>query len=157
VVGGCDPKFARFANYVVLTHANGLETQYLHFSRVVVHEGEVVKAGELLGYSGSTGWACGSHLHFKVAQPLTPGWNNPSVHALLVGYGDPDRGVVIASPACPAPSGTILATAPLAPDAHAPAVGSSSPPQPPASPATAPSGKALSPPPEPIRESAEVP
>ena len=84
-----------------------------------------MKAGELLGYSGSTGWACGSHLHFKVAQPLTPGWNNPSVPAALQGYGDPERGVVIAAPACPSPSDSILArTSLMAPD-RSPGSGSS--------------------------------
>src|SRR5262245_58557838 len=29
--GGCDVRFAPFANYVVVDHGNGLETQYLHF------------------------------------------------------------------------------------------------------------------------------
>jgi murein DD-endopeptidase MepM/ murein hydrolase activator NlpD len=132
VVGGCDPRYARFANYVVITHANGLETQYLHFSQVLVHEGDVVKKGTLLGYSGSTGWACGSHLHFKVAQPLTPGWNNPSVPARLVGYGDPERGMLINSPACVPADAPVLASnpsenAPLAgTPANGPATGSSS-------------------------------
>jgi hypothetical protein len=124
-MGGCDPKFAPFANYVVMQHASGVETQYLHFSRVVVHEGDTVKAGEVLGYSGSTGWACGSHLHFKVAQPVTTGWNNPSVHATLVGYGDPDKGVVIAAPACTAPSNAILARTATVTETTTPAVGSS--------------------------------
>src|SRR5678815_3351767 len=31
--GGCDARFAPFANYVVVDHENGLETQYLHFSK----------------------------------------------------------------------------------------------------------------------------
>lgn len=98
--GGCDPAFASYANYVVVTHANGYETQYLHFSQVVVKPGDKVKAGDLLGYSGKTGWACGSHLHFKVAKPEGTGWNNPSVPARIAGYGDPTIDTVIASPAC---------------------------------------------------------
>lgn len=98
--GGCDARFAPDANYVVLEHAAGVETQYLHFERVVVHPGDVVKAGQLLGYSGATGWACGPHLHFKVARRTNDGWNNPSVPAQLVGYGDPGLDTLIRAPAC---------------------------------------------------------
>ncbi len=101
-MGGCDSAFAKFANYVVVTHANGVETQYLHFSSVAVKQGQKVKAGELLGLSGATGWACGAHLHFKVATPKGSGWNNPSVPARLVGYGDPNVNALIVAPSCKA-------------------------------------------------------
>jgi murein DD-endopeptidase MepM/ murein hydrolase activator NlpD len=98
--GGCDPQFAPKANYVVLEHGQGLETQYLHLQKVVVTPGARVKAGDLLGYSGSTGWACGAHLHFKVTQRENDGWNNPSIPAVLAGYGDPGVDTVIRAPAC---------------------------------------------------------
>src|SRR5688572_9586119 len=88
--GGCESRFAPQANYVVVDHKNGLETQYLRFSKVVVRPGDRVKAGDLLGYSGRTGWACGAHLHFKVARAEGPGWNNPSVRARIEGHGDPE-------------------------------------------------------------------
>src|SRR5207248_701939 len=87
-------------NYVVIAHAGGLETQYLHFTKVVVKPGDKVKAGDLIGYSGKTGWACGSHLHFKVARALGDGWNNPSLPATVKGFGDPQTGEVIDSGAC---------------------------------------------------------
>lgn len=98
--GGCDEKFAPMANYVVVSHGDGLESQYLHFSAVVVKPGEHVKQGQLLGFSGETGWACGAHLHFKVAQETGRGWNNPSVPAHIVGYGDPERDTNVAAPLC---------------------------------------------------------
>jgi murein DD-endopeptidase MepM/ murein hydrolase activator NlpD len=98
--GGCDPQLAREANYVVLEHEGGLETQYLHFSSVLVHPGDHVRRGQLLGYSGKTGWACGAHLHFKVAIPVGEGWNNPSVEARIRGYGDPGLEIWVSSPAC---------------------------------------------------------
>ena len=82
--GGCDEKMAPFANYVVVSRGDGTETQYLHFSAVVVKPGEHVKQGQLLGFSGETGWACGAHLHFKVAQETGRGWNNPSVQARII-------------------------------------------------------------------------
>lgn len=100
-VGACDPKFAPYANYVVVDHGNGYETQYLHFSAVVVRPGETVKQGQLLGFSGNTGWSCGAHLHFKVARADGPTWNNVSVPATIEGYGDPLRDTLIAAPACP--------------------------------------------------------
>jgi len=106
-VGGCDAAYAPYANYVVVAHGNGYETQYLHFREVVVKSGDRVKAGDLLGYSGKTGWACGSHLHFKVAKPNGPGWNNPSVPARILGYGDPSIDTVIVAPACKMPSNPV--------------------------------------------------
>jgi murein DD-endopeptidase MepM/ murein hydrolase activator NlpD len=98
--GGCDEKFASKANYVVISHGNGLESQYLHFSAVVVKAGERVKRGQLIGFSGSTGWSCGPHLHFKVARSTGRGWNNPSVPARILGYGDPVRDTRVAAPVC---------------------------------------------------------
>ncbi len=98
--GGCDEKFAPLANYIVINHGDGYETQYLHFSAVVVRPGERVREGQLIGFSGSTGWSCGPHLHFKVARATGRGWNNPSVPATIVGYGDPMRDTRVAAPAC---------------------------------------------------------
>ena len=107
-LGGCDEKFAPHANYVVIQHADGLETQYLHFSAVVVKSGEQVKEGQLIGFSGSTGWACGAHLHFKVARSVGKGWNNPSVPARIAGYGDPVRDTRVSAPICRESSATTL-------------------------------------------------
>src|SRR5215471_17648114 len=101
--GGCDPSMARKANYVVIESEGGLELQYLHFSSVSVTAGQRVHRGELLGYSGKTGWACGAHLHFKVATPVSAGWNNPSMEARLQGYGDPVLESWVSSPPCTAP------------------------------------------------------
>ncbi|MFL5319655.1 MAG: M23 family metallopeptidase [Myxococcaceae bacterium] len=98
--GGCGEEYAAYANYVILAHAGGYETQYLHFQKVVVKEGDKVKAGDVIGYSGKTGWACGSHLHFKVTKNTGTGWNNDSVPARIVGYGDPEVQTVIYAPAC---------------------------------------------------------
>ncbi|MBI3182790.1 MAG: M23 family metallopeptidase [Myxococcales bacterium] len=100
IIGGCDAAFAREANFVVISHDGGIETQYLHFSKVVVKPAEAVQQGQLIGYSGRTGWACGSHLHFKVARAESPSWNNRSIPARIEGHGDPGFGVRVDAPPC---------------------------------------------------------
>jgi murein DD-endopeptidase MepM/ murein hydrolase activator NlpD len=56
-----------FGKWVMLQHANGLDTLYAHLSdNTVVSKGESVTTGQLIGYSGMTGYATGPHLHFGV-------------------------------------------------------------------------------------------
>lgn len=98
--GGCGEEFAAYSNYIVLQHKDGYETQYLHFQSIVVKSGQKVKSGELIGYAGKTGWACGSHLHFKVTRATGQGWNNESVPARFAGYGDPQVATLVAAPVC---------------------------------------------------------
>jgi murein DD-endopeptidase MepM/ murein hydrolase activator NlpD len=52
-------------NFVKLEHGN-YTTVYGHLSEVFVRQGELVKSGEVIGISGSTGRATGEHLHFTV-------------------------------------------------------------------------------------------
>lgn len=55
------------ANFVIVDHKDGTYTLYLHLQKVVVDEGDEVQQGELMGYSGKTGWTYGRpHLHFQV-------------------------------------------------------------------------------------------
>ena len=64
-----------YGNYIVVRHYNGLETLYGHMSKALLKPGTFVKAGELIGYGGSTGRSTGSHLHFEVryeGNPLNP-------------------------------------------------------------------------------------
>ncbi|WP_310397192.1 M23 family metallopeptidase [Hymenobacter sp.] len=64
-----------YGNYVLVRHYNGLETIYGHMSKSMVTVGTFVKAGQLLGYGGSTGRSTGSHLHFEVryqGNPINP-------------------------------------------------------------------------------------
>ena len=52
-------------NYIVINH--GLyETTYGHLSTRYVKEGDLVKAGSIIGRSGRTGRVTGEHLHFIV-------------------------------------------------------------------------------------------
>lgn len=55
-----------YGKWVLLKHANGLATLYAHLSQINVAEGGSVSTGQAIGYSGSTGYATGPHLHFTV-------------------------------------------------------------------------------------------
>lgn len=54
---------------VVVDDGNGYRSMYAHFGRIVVHEGQRVRAGQLLGYEGMTGHATGCHLHYGLFSP----------------------------------------------------------------------------------------
>ena len=59
-----------YGTMVRLRHADyrgqPLQTRYAHLTRVCVKAGQLVREGDLLGYSGQTGNCAGAHLHFEV-------------------------------------------------------------------------------------------
>lgn len=59
-------KGASYGKWVLVQHDNGLSTLYAHLSLIKVSPGQQVVTGELLGYSGNTGYSTGPHLHFTV-------------------------------------------------------------------------------------------
>ena len=55
-----------YGQIVLVRHKGGFVTAYAHMSKVLVHSGERVHAGETLGKVGATGHVTGPHLHFEV-------------------------------------------------------------------------------------------
>jgi murein DD-endopeptidase MepM/ murein hydrolase activator NlpD len=70
---GADPAWI-----VVIVHSNGLKTWYAHMQPKTpkgIYAGATVKAGQVIGYEGSTGNSTGAHLHWMVE--LNGSFTNP--------------------------------------------------------------------------------
>lgn len=70
--GRLDPALKGMDNHVAIVHADGTVSEYVHLQSgpYVVHPGQKVTAGTVLGYSGNTGYSSGPHLHFAVVKPI---------------------------------------------------------------------------------------
>jgi murein DD-endopeptidase MepM/ murein hydrolase activator NlpD len=55
-----------YGNCIVVDHGYGLQSIYGHLSSIGVKAGDMVKRGQEMGRSGSTGLAGGDHLHFSM-------------------------------------------------------------------------------------------
>ncbi len=53
-------------NRVVLLHNFGFQTRYAHLKESLVSPGDIIRKGELLGYSGNTGRSIAPHLHYEI-------------------------------------------------------------------------------------------
>lgn len=76
--------------HVVLHHKGGASTLYAHMQSTSVRQGQVVKAGQLIGRVGLTGRTFGPHLHFEYYPPgARPGdvYSTKDPYAWMLGKG----------------------------------------------------------------------
>ena len=55
-----------YGEWALIEHQNNLSTLYAHLSLIKVKKGDNIKRGQIIGYSGNSGYATGPHLHFAV-------------------------------------------------------------------------------------------
>jgi len=60
-----------YGKWVLIEHPNNLATLYAHFSLIRVSPRQTVGRGDIIGYSGNTGYVTGPHLHFTVYDART--------------------------------------------------------------------------------------
>ncbi|MEC6908188.1 M23 family metallopeptidase [Photobacterium piscicola] len=79
-----------YGNQLTLNHTMGFISTYSHLSKFKVKQGEFVKKGQLIGWTGNSGLSTGPHLHYEIrflGKPLNPRpfvkWNIENFDALF--------------------------------------------------------------------------
>lgn len=57
-----------WGNYIIISHGGGITTLYAHMSKRSVSKDDKVKQGDIIGYSGNTGYSTAPHLHFEISK-----------------------------------------------------------------------------------------
>ncbi|MDR0695354.1 MAG: M23 family metallopeptidase [Holosporales bacterium] len=60
-----------YGRYVRIRHTPRISTAYGHLSRIVVRPGQQVSQGQIIGYTGASGYTSGPHLHYEVLRDGT--------------------------------------------------------------------------------------
>ncbi len=78
VILAADHPFTLEGNLLMIDHGMGLNSAFLHLSRIDVRVGETVKRGQRIGAVGMTGRATGPHLHWSLK------WRDSRIDPLLL-------------------------------------------------------------------------
>ncbi len=75
-VGGWNKKYRGDANYIIIEHSDSTRSSYRHllYNGVLVKNGDQVVKGQVIGYSGNTGYTFSPHLHFMITQYENGQW-----------------------------------------------------------------------------------
>lgn len=78
--------------WIEINHGNRYATRYGHFMRPpLLLPGDFVQQGQVIGFSGTTGFSTGPHLHFEIrldGNPINPLWLLPHVENSDLARGD---------------------------------------------------------------------
>ncbi len=66
--GGLKDEYLNEGNHIIIQHDDGSTAWYWHLQKdgALVNIGDTVQSGQLIGYSGNTGYTAFPHLHFQV-------------------------------------------------------------------------------------------
>jgi len=78
VILAADRPFTLEGNLLMIDHGHGLNSAFLHLSRIDVSPGQHVSQGQRIGAIGATGRATGPHLHWSMK------WNDARIDPLLL-------------------------------------------------------------------------
>jgi len=78
VILAADHPFTLEGNLLMIDHGMGLNSAFLHLSRIDVHVGERVQRGQQIGAVGMSGRATGPHLHWAMK------WRDARLDPMLV-------------------------------------------------------------------------
>lgn len=78
VILTADAPFTLEGNLLMIDHGMGLNSAFLHLSKIEVAEGQAVRQGQLIGRVGATGRATGPHLHWGMK------WRDARLDPLLI-------------------------------------------------------------------------
>ena len=84
VVLAADAPFTLEGNLLIIDHGMGLNSAFLHLSRIDVPVGTRVRQGQVVGAIGATGRASGPHLHWAMK------WKDARIDPLLIAGPMPD-------------------------------------------------------------------
>jgi len=70
---------------VVIDDGDGYRSEYVHLNQADVVAGQIVKAGDVIGLEGATGFATGCHLHFSLIR-MDGDWQKVVPYLLKYGY-----------------------------------------------------------------------
>jgi len=79
-----------YGRAVKISHGGGIQTLYGHMSALAVSPGQQVRAGQVIGYVGSSGFSTGPHLHYELHRngtPIDPASFRFTTRAALAGGG----------------------------------------------------------------------
>lgn len=66
VVNSANFSTGGYGYLIKIEHSFGFMTYYAHLGKIVVQKGTFVRRGQLIAYSGNTGYSTGPHLHYEI-------------------------------------------------------------------------------------------